>query len=838
MGVATRRTIVLCFLLADCAPAFPAGPAVVASHVDGFCVAAVRRIASFLFEPRQIASADAPLDLFTLPRETLAVIRGNKEISVARIRRLVEMLPTDPDSEVMHAERLKELEALRDAGRLRDPRKLEMLLALELRAGKTHEEVEDRRQQLIARLSSEDPYARLDAVLALRAGRGAKTRGLLEKAVGDSDYRVRNAARLGLLDRGAFVLGDRDVADIVKGIADEARTGPGDAYDQLAYLSEPDLGRILETPGVAANLKRWMGNPLLNRNTPLITRYLMDGDPELRAMAVHALTFRFEPGVDPLLRTMARDSDPRVLERVADALRERPDPDSQALLAALLQQRSVDFKAGHEIIPASAREWVRSDRVEAMLTQPDEATQIEAAVLLPRQSTRLIELALSSPFPKVRVLAAKALVNRQDPEAVRLMEQAFGDPVVEVRLAAVGVAQGMKDPRAAAILKKALGDSHRRVYAYAHEIRELKSRWGSLPLAAPRPTVKDVSIEALEAAGNVYNVPEPNRGVGPKELVDRYEKFREGVPLGYEVAATVAEARTGLKFAYYTPEMESKPRPLIFSIGGTQGYTDLLADLNLGAAQRKSPVLLQMEERLVRDVLSGRDIVITGHSLGGGLAQAVAYDLAKAVEGKPGAGKVLLVTWNAFGGRELIARTGTFSPEIEARIDAANYYVPGDPVSRIGTHVGPVMALAPIKRGNPIGYHIMDAVEEAAYFKGGVRQPTPGPPTFKFRLSTLSTKFFGWVGDAAQGVRYRFGQRRVVETLMEARIEWARRHGYEELYPGYDWLDGELREIMKEVKASRQTGLQQYIEQKELERQQILAEKRKPAVPAAPQLGS
>jgi len=92
------------------------------------------------------------------------------------------------------------------------------------------------------------------------------------------------------------------------------------------------------------------------------------------------------------------------------------------------------------------------------------------------------------------------------------------------------------------------------------------------------------------------------------------------------------------------------------------------------------------EEWIENNVPEESPLHVTGHSLGGALAQYLAYDLAE------NANRQLdLATFNALGGLkgEQDMSGQSFDPDRLANVDAANYTNAQDGVSRLGDgHLG------------------------------------------------------------------------------------------------------------------------------------------------------
>ena len=240
----------------------------------------------------------------------------------------------------------------------------------------------------------------------------------------------------------------------------------------------------------------------------------------------------------------------------------------------------------------------------------------------------------------------------------------------------------------------------------------------------------------------------------------------------------------------YKPENK---RPWIISIAGTQSVLDWAANLNLGKKQLDQILGLvsSFSDCLIYDEhnenLVTRDIVVTGHSLGGGLAQAFAYFLLK----------LTLVTWNAFGARELVQRYEPFNLVPVALLDAAHYYIEGDPISRIGSHLGPSFRLIPesetlrsiLEIKKQINLHSIETVIQVALYRFGTLTgldfaSRKSPSRFN-RLSYL-TQFTGFL-DGLPLFVFRLSEESYTRTLTDALMEISQQ----------DVLDEASRQILR-----------------------------------------
>lgn len=124
---------------------------------------------------------------------------------------------------------------------------------------------------------------------------------------------------------------------------------------------------------------------------------------------------------------------------------------------------------------------------------------------------------------------------------------------------------------------------------------------------------------------------------------------------------------------------------LIVAIRGSTNAVDFVADANLGIAQylANRQALLSY----VGSYIATFGVTIAGHSLGGGLGQYLAYDVALTFP--DGRKRLSLQTQNGFGGiLGIIRMHGTYDPAVLAGVTVRNFRHPDDPVSRIGGQAG------------------------------------------------------------------------------------------------------------------------------------------------------
>lgn len=294
---------------------------------------------------------------------------------------------------------------------------------------------------------------------------------------------------------------------------------------------------------------------------------------------------------------------------------------------------------------------------------------------------------------------------------------------------------------------------------------------------------------ALKAAQAVYQVPDLETKIEASEFLAQFSKLVEVQPEGYELYHSHADPLTGMKYAIFAPlastsVSDNKP-PWVFAISGTQTTIDWAANLNLGLKQFESlsgliQIFLdcQTSDEYGAPLVS-REWIVTGHSLGGGLAQVLAFLIQKSrMERNLRPMDIDLVTWNAFGAQELLAKVTSADLDPLAFMKVANYYVKGDPVSRIGRHIGRTFELRPkdsdlehLSLAQRILYlHSHELIDELVGFRFGslnglAFSSRQSPPTFE-HLSAL-TRYGGLFSDLPKLV-FHSGRRHTIKVIGDA----------------------------------------------------------------------
>ncbi|HEX4948835.1 MAG TPA: hypothetical protein VFZ34_19315, partial [Blastocatellia bacterium] len=208
---------------------------------------------------------------------------------------------------------------------------------------------------------------------------------------------------------------------------------------------------------------------------------------------------------------------------------------------------------------------------------------------------------------------------------------------------------------------------------------------------------------ALHLADLIYLLPDLDSKDKALKARAYFTAFKEKMPADLTLAMSESDPKTGLRVAVFKPQKmnvktaTATPRAhLIIAIAGTEGARDGIADFSFGRSQCNH-LLTLIDNLFTSHALPPKpEIIITGHSLGGGLAQAVAWYLEKNLPERKIQPNLWLFTFNAFGAQELIRKQEkAFTPEDCHLTYAANYFVRGEPISQLGTHLGPTFELVP-----------------------------------------------------------------------------------------------------------------------------------------------
>lgn len=630
-------------------------------------------------------------------------------------------------------------------------------------------------------------------------------------------------------------------------------------YEELRGLDEKALTAILERQ--KGPMLQHAVKGLVGRDLEFIRSFVRSPEPTVRYGAMMALDGRFvgmqaTKGKNAesnllLLQRGLRDKEPRVRAAAARALSRHHTEDAAALLRTALNDpdrnvvdMAVSFWTGPRTSGARRPNIKSIDTSRLPLYQNDQElvreimeakTKVRRNQLIPLLANRepaVIEKLLKADDPELRLSVVQMLkraTHRAGDENLLLLQRVMkNDPVEDIRtlaLEALEESSGMNASIRKEMHRVSLKDESANVREAARESlvmrsddgrhvlyvdgkteteraeAALKAHYGDLP-------VRHNEIFGLNAAFNVYDAPEFETARTARALVDSHKKFVQSVPPGYEVVELMTDPRSGFKGAIYKPTTD-KNRPLIFSIAGTQTVSDTLADVNMGLAQASSGMLNRFNARALKEI--GRwdgEIIVTGHSLGGAVAQVMGHELRAALLANPElrakADALKVLTWNGLGGMDALKRSGRYKPEIAAGLQATNYYLTKDKIVKVGTHVGSMVQIPSGKFGestNALKAHGIGEVRKSIAF-GGFADGDVIRETFQARLPLLAhaAKVIGPISDLVQLLRYKWQARQILQTLGEAKVLWASEEGYKRMRHTYDWLGPELEEITSALK--------------------------------------
>jgi len=337
----------------------------------------------------------------------------------------------------------------------------------------------------------------------------------------------------------------------------------------------------------------------------------------------------------------------------------------------------------------------------------------------------------------------------------------------------------------------------------------------------------DDHANLLDIANNTYTLPSLNRFVreaGPEgetreerierianNMVEDRRRFLEGVPLGYDVEADVGDATTsGLKLYYLRPHEQDPTKPSILSVAGTEKWLDWYSNLTWGVTKRETPAYRRFLGKVVADLLAGRKVQITGHSLGGGMAQYLGYDAARAVKAAfkddPASKEKLaqalanldVVTWNAFGVTQVLRGEESFDKELLAALSTrmVHYRTPFDVVSHLGETIGPTATLPYTGWWGITSTHAADNLSFAAVSLGGFESVEPTKKLLQ--LKPVSNTLARWLAPLGRHLTRKHLEKTLEEhfdILIAARAKWIREHA-EDSETLDAWLNAEIHELL------------------------------------------
>lgn len=236
--------------------------------------------------------------------------------------------------------------------------------------------------------------------------------------------------------------------------------------------------------------------------------------------------------------------------------------------------------------------------------------------------------------------------------------------------------------------------------------------------------VNKLSAECLVACDQSYNA-----SLQPGNFLDQYPDggvdrmpaiYYDPVGIGlsdWKVEQRVDDPQTGLGYAIYK-RINGTKKDYMVAMQGTRGPSaqDWIGNLNFGIDKWQSQKWAGLQDYLkgiAKDATTG-DILITGQSLGGALAEYAAYDFVSAPESSGfDKSRLALVTFNGLGGvAGLQMERDGFNPNRFLGSLTRHYWIQGDIVNRLGAGTGPYANLTHLN-GSGNEYRL-------DYFAGGI----------------------------------------------------------------------------------------------------------------------
>ena len=176
----------------------------------------------------------------------------------------------------------------------------------------------------------------------------------------------------------------------------------------------------------------------------------------------------------------------------------------------------------------------------------------------------------------------------------------------------------------------------------------------------------------------------------PRVLLDAaFAAYGESAPSGYSTTGQILTNEAGLYLCVYRKDGTDE---YIVAFRGTEGnLADINTDIHKGWPQYNDSDK-EIQDLLQKLMETASRIDITGHSLGGALAQFAVYDLIDQSQENPiDTSKINLTTWNSLGGEWALSQFRSYNPAVAATINGTHYYRGDDIVARLGNgHVGGV----------------------------------------------------------------------------------------------------------------------------------------------------
>lgn len=258
------------------------------------------------------------------------------------------------------------------------------------------------------------------------------------------------------------------------------------------------------------------------------------------------------------------------------------------------------------------------------------------------------------------------------------------------------------------------------------------------PAGPDKPAIRKIAVNAAITA---YKLPDLDVAFKYDRLGDFEKSFKcftnaEWLA-DYRIYHAEYDPVSGYKTAIFEPLGNDPEKPWILAFSGTDSFQHWISDAHFATDQIEE--LAGLRKKFTEPGYKGRNgrplhrqnLLIAGHSLGGGLSEANAYLIKKDRIARHNSAKVMVVSFNGFGAGPVIRRHENrkkpWDPWSEMPADyAANYFHPRDLASEIGDHYGPTYPLGPVRPffSFRIPYHSMENLaDQEKNHSGGEIQP-------------------------------------------------------------------------------------------------------------------